>query len=455
MWADEVATIAGSNRPFLGILHMLQTIDAVHGTYYLFIHALGQVVGFGTIAIRVPSAVAIALTSVIVFKIVHTYFGERLAWFALVICALLPRLAWAALEARSYAIDALLGALLMWIFLLLTEPNASGRRAKWLWVAYTFTLALSMHFFVYIALYAGTQGIWLLWRRRDLFKRWMTSTLISVAVSAYLIVWVVLEKGQVGWLPPISSATAIEVFVGQAFWGDLALAFVANGLIAAVIFGAHHRSRSVSDAQHQLIQLFGLVISVPSAIVIVYSIVGGSIYDSRYFTFSAPIVAILLAIAVDQLFSKRMAFAALALIVGLSLPAYFHFRSLDAKGTHWNSVAKIIESHSQPGDGILYTDYDRKSPSQSRLKIAFPHQLRNITDLTAVTPYYKAPGLYPERESIAAAGHKFASFKRILVIQVSSEKREFATVKRILALHHFNQTSRIHLYNTWLLTFTR
>lgn len=463
LWADEVATVAAASRPLPALLQMMKIIDAVHGTYYLLIHFLGKLFGFGPIALRLPSAIAVTAAVICTFLLANKLFGPKVAWFAFVVAAFLPRLTWASTEARSYGIDALLGVALMLIFVHVVTAE-TDRRAKRMWIAYTAVAALAIHFFVYIALMIGSQGLWLLvrWLRsgrtasgRQAFLRWLAATGIAIGVAGYLIVVVVMEKGQVGWLPAISHSTLDEVFVGQAFWSDPSLAFVANTLIIVMLLGAAYRGRVPAPGQWGSVLLLLCAIVVPPAIILAYSLVGGSIYDARYFTFAAPFVAILLALSLARLFNRWISVLALMLVVALSLPAYFGFRAPGAKGTHWGQVAHLIHRNALPGDAILYTDFDRKSPSQSRISIAYPKEFRGITDLTVTKPYYRSPGLYPRRADAAAVAYRFGSFRRILVLQVSTEKPEFRKLNDLLTAKGFRVSRRVRVFNTWLNIFTK
>lgn len=451
LWADEVATIAASTRSLPHLLSMLGVIDAVHGTYYLFMHFYIKVAGISAFALRLPSALAVAGAAGVMAHIAKRHFGERLAWFTLLISAFLPRLVWAATEARSYGIDALLSALLL--LLLLVALDATGRRRKWLWVGYTFVLALGVHFFIYLLLVAGAQGIWVFIERRPAFRAWLLSLGIAVAVAGYILTIAIIEKGQVGWLPGIGVETFQEVLVGQAFWGNVNLALVANGLILAVLAGARHRGHSASPSQTSLLGLLALIIALPTAAIIGYSLLGSSIYDARYLTMTAPVVALALALAIDWLFSRRMAYLALVIVLALAIPSYGKFRASDAKGTHWAAVAAAVGAVSKPGDGILFTDYARKSPSQSRIMIAYPADTKNLTDLTVTVPFSKAPGLYPKRVPADAVTGNFGKYSRILVLEESTEKQQYRHLNDLLTQQGFHLLERRPVVHSWIDVF--
>jgi mannosyltransferase len=78
MWADEVATVSAAHRPLATLIGLLGNIDGVHGTYYLFIHFWGSLFGFSPLSVRLPSAIAVALTGVLTWKLASHLYDVRM-----------------------------------------------------------------------------------------------------------------------------------------------------------------------------------------------------------------------------------------------------------------------------------------------------------------------------------------------------------------------------------------
>jgi len=342
--------------------------------------------------------------------------------------------------------------MLLLFLVLQDEKHASS---KWLWVAYTFVVALDTHFFIYSLLVSGSQGIWLLLKNRVIFKRWLLSQGIALIVSAYLVTWVIMEQGQVGWLPKIGQTTIEEIFVGQAFWGNPTLAFVANGLVLAVLAGAYHPAAQLPRVSASQVQLLAISILLPPALILGYSLLGHPIYDSRYFTMTAPMVALVLAIGVDQLFSARLAPVALLLVVVLAVPSYARFRAVDSKNTHWSLVAAELHNIQRPGDGVLFADYDRKSPSQSRIMIGYRSLVSDLQDLTVVSPYQRAKGLYPKRVPAQQVTDRIAASARVIIVAEKTEKAEFQTLKSLVEGLKFRLLKRVGVSGTSVVVFEK
>ncbi len=114
LWRDEAATISGSNRSVTAILALTKHQDAVHGLYYLLIHAVIAVGGTTETALRLPSLIAMALAAGLLAEL-----GRRLAkntglpspgavgLLAGLLLAVVPLTTRYAQEARPYALTTL------------------------------------------------------------------------------------------------------------------------------------------------------------------------------------------------------------------------------------------------------------------------------------------------------------------------------------------------------------
>jgi len=72
-WRDEGATLSAVHRSIPELLRMLGAVDVVHGAYYLLMWVVVRVAGSSELAVRFPSAVAMAVTAGVV-----TALGRRL-----------------------------------------------------------------------------------------------------------------------------------------------------------------------------------------------------------------------------------------------------------------------------------------------------------------------------------------------------------------------------------------
>ena len=428
LWADEIATISAASRPLSALWVLLQKIDMVHGTYYLFMHFWVQAFGFNPFWLRLPSALAITATSAVIWLIAKKVTGERLAWWALAIATFMPRLSWAATEGRSYAFSALVGALICLFFIDAFVLNHSGRSK--LWIAYGLALGLGINLFVYVILLALTHGLWLRLSQRVIPRRWWWGLFTGLGIGLFVTVWAGIEHGQVAWLPKVSIRTIGEILVGQNFLGSDTVALLATGLIIALALGARRQSTTVLE--DRMIQLWTLCAVLPPAVVVGYSLLGSSIYDSRYFTFATPMVVLLLALALDKLMPRLVGWISLVLILALFLLPYFDFRGIQGKPTNWAQVAKVVAQKTKPGDTILYADFGERSPSVSRISLGYPRAFQGLQDITRNSTKHSVAGLYPERKPLSEVLKKLVGSKRVWLL--SNRIKDAAQVTQVTEL---------------------
>ena len=138
-WYDEVATVYSSRRSYDDLVDLLRGTDAVHGAYYVGMHLWGSVFGFSEFSVRLPSAVAVGVAAAGVVVLASRLSTPRVALLSGVAFALLPRVLWAAVEARGYALTA---AAAVWLTIVLIVALHS--RSRWWWVLYAAMLAVSI-----------------------------------------------------------------------------------------------------------------------------------------------------------------------------------------------------------------------------------------------------------------------------------------------------------------------
>ena len=79
-WRDEAATLAAVQRPFGDMIRMLGNVDAVHGAYYFLAWAIVRVFGSGELALRLPSAIAMAVAAGFVAALGRRIVSPQAGW---------------------------------------------------------------------------------------------------------------------------------------------------------------------------------------------------------------------------------------------------------------------------------------------------------------------------------------------------------------------------------------
>jgi mannosyltransferase len=109
-WRDESATQSATQRSLADLIAMLGHVDVVHGTYYLLMWLEVRVAGHSELALRLPSALAMAGAAALITMTGSRLVSRRAGLAAGLTFAALPAVSWFAQDARPFAMETAAGA---------------------------------------------------------------------------------------------------------------------------------------------------------------------------------------------------------------------------------------------------------------------------------------------------------------------------------------------------------
>src|SRR5947209_3323252 len=383
LWFDESATISASaSRSLPELWRLLSHIDAVHGLYYLLMHGWFCLVPPTEFWSRVPSCVAIGVAAAGVVVFSKQFLPRRTAVCAGLVFAILPRVTWAAVEARSYAFTA---AAAVWVTVLLV--TAVRRNRWWTWALYTLALILSIVLNVYLALLVPTYAIVtpVIRRHRSVVVSWAVSSAVAVGAVTPFMLLAHGQSFQVAWIHSLTWHSLLDVLLHQYFDNSVPFAILAAViLVTALAIRFTGRWHSVGDSRRVLV-ICGAWIAVPTAVSLIYSAISDPFYYPRYLFFTTPAMAIMLAVCIVAI-ARRPRWIALILVV-LAVAAVPNYvlsqRQRYAKeGWDYSDVADVITAQASPGDCLLVDNTVGWLPGPVRaLLAARPAAFRPLIDV--------------------------------------------------------------------------
>jgi len=284
---DESATVSAVDRSVGEMFGLLQNVDAVHGTYYFLLHFWSNLVGPSPLALRAPSAVAVALTVVGVTILTIEIANRRAALFSGSALAVVPIAASYADLARPYGAAmcfATWATFVLWVTL-------SGKLRVLGWVLYCALMIALSYIFLFGLLMLLAHGICVFAssaRRQRL--RALVPFLISVLVVALVVSPLLLrasrQSEQVSWLQKVimqnvlSSPTDVVVTgvrYQNPLWTLVAVALVSMAWVL-IVWGAatlwmswRNRNQQGSSSQPNPFALLVSWLLVPAVVLIVVS----------------------------------------------------------------------------------------------------------------------------------------------------------------------------------------
>ncbi len=487
-WGDEAASIMSAERPLATIWRELGRVDAVHGSYYLFLHFWIRAFGTSELSVRLPSTIAagfaIAGTVVLADRLfAHTPGGarpgngglgtRRIAVIAGIVMILLPRVGSMAGEARSYAIGTAVAVWLTILFLGLLTRRVTARLP---WLAFAVVFAVAIYVFLYLALLAVVYAIVILAHRpgRAVALRWFAASAVAVLLAAPVIGYALGERGQISFLAHRNYVTFTRLFVIQWF-GNPWLAAAGWALIAVaagVLFPAWWRAKSrlPGPVPRESVlpgALLGAWLVLPMGILILGNALVSPMYSIRYLSFVTPAVAILVAVGVSALGARRgtrrgprgwIQAAAVAALIALALPTNYFQRTEFAKdgGSDLRQAAQVVGALASAGDAVVFDETARPSRKPRLALRLYPQYFAGLSDVTLRTPYFQRSGIWDSVWPIASVAPSLRQASTVWDIELATPGSDAKSVN-VVALERlgFRISRRIPVHRTVVYELTR
>jgi mannosyltransferase len=444
LWRDEAYTKDAITRPVSQIFALLGHQDAVHGAYYILMHAIAAVAGTSATGLRFPSLCAMVIATAFTAAI-----GRRAAALALapdtgresrpdipaltgllsgLVFATAPYMTYYAQMARSYAIVTMFATIATY---LLIRAYPEGRW-RW-WSAYAAAVALTGLFNLFGLLILAAHGVTLLLadargqgangrRIGRIPLPWLAASAAAVVVLGPLLRVAHREQKQIGWVSRPDFRT-IEKLLSD-FAGSKELVLPAALLVLAGIAAA-----CLADNWRPLNPA---AIALPWLVVPPFLLIGGSfikpVYVERYVEFCLPALAILVGAGLVGLIrlaaSERLtrpgltwlppAVAALVMagLAVMLIGPQGAIRQTAARPDDLRLASAVVAANEQPGDVVCYIPVNMHV-----LGTGYPAPFQRLRDIAlARSPIASATLTGTEITSPALLQSRFTAVRRVWVV---------------------------------------
>lgn len=405
--SDESATRWAATLPLGKLFHVLAHVDAVHGLYYLTIHAW-IVFGRGPVALRLPSLIAAVLAAGVITELGRRLSGRLdLGIIAGLLYAISPVVMFYAQTARSYAIVSLVVASATLAFVRALEAGRDGASSKVQirrWVGYGALIALGgwLNEIALLAVVAHAVTLVVTGYPRRVRLQWLVTSIVAVAMVVPLFVISNGESAAVDWVTkptPHDLLTLLRDFFGP---NPVVMVLMIGCTVFACIPSLRTRSALKAGTAREawrtrgpasLVSVALPLLVVPPVLLVVESELTTPLYVERYLLYSVIGAVLLIAEGAIRIGHRIMganpyawvwipAFAMTLVTFVVQLPTQQLIRTPDARLRDFGAPAKYIGHHAQPGDGVLYF-----SSFFRLVELGYPDDFRNLTDVgVAQTP---------------------------------------------------------------------
>lgn len=383
---DEGASRWAALLPFRDLFRLLRHSDAVHGLYYIGLHAW-IVFGDGPIALRLPSLLASIAAAGVVTALGRS-LGRSTAegLVAGLLYAFSPFVMFFAQTARSFAIVSLVvaSATLVLVRALDAERDGAGRSVVVRrWIGYTALVALAGWLnelsLLVLAAHAITMAVGRFPRRT--FAHWLSAAVAALAAVSPLLAISMRQMSAVA--AGRATLHRMWVLLGDIFGPDRPVMLVAIGCTVAALL-PHKRAQPT-----RLVSVALPILVVPPLILAGEAAIGRPLFHPRYLLYTS-IGAVLLvshgALRIGRrLWANRPRAAVWVPVFGVGvalftllaqIPVAEHIRAPDSRINDFGSPAALVAAQARPGDGVLFFD------SLFRMvELTYPQDFRNVRDI--------------------------------------------------------------------------
>ncbi|MGY0024412.1 glycosyltransferase family 39 protein [Streptomyces sp. cg35] len=394
MWRDEAATVMIASRTLPQLWHVLGTIDAVHGLYYLLMHFLLPLRP-GESMLRLPSVLGASATACLVAALGTRLARPRVGLWAGLLYAIAPLAQYYAQEGRSYALVAA-GAAAATLLLVRCVARPSPR--AWTGYAAAVTVTAWLHEFAVLLLAAHAVTLAVTRVPGRTRRGWAVSAGCAALLLLPLAAVTRGQSGQVAWIARPGWADA-ETLLRTATGRSGPLYAVTLALIAVAL--CRPPARRAPGACGLVATALPLAL-VPPLILLTAS-QWHPLYAARYTLFAFAGVPLLVAAGAETLLARvprllpaagpaapALAGAGLVAVAFLAqLPLQQHQRSADARRDDLGAVARMLAAELHPGDALLYLPKTGR-----RYAEAYPASVAGVRDVALHTSGAAAGTLY-------------------------------------------------------------
>jgi mannosyltransferase len=393
---DESATLAAVHRSFPQLVRMLGNVDVVHGAYYALIWVVVRAGGSGEFALRLPSAIAMAIAAATVTILGRRLVSSRAGLAAGLTFAFLPQVSWFAENAREGAVLTALACVASYCLLRALQEDAV--RGRWL-VGYGVTLVALGLGNLFALLLVVAHAVTLAWSRREyqvdggFVLRWAAAVAAALILVSPVAVVGYSELHQIHWIKPpgLYSPLSVGRLVGDTLLFFVVLAIVGCAVVAStgpvstglVSRGADAGSRRSADWPAGLLRLTLPWLLLPPAILLTASVIH-PVYTFHYIVYCIPAAALLIGAALAAL-GRYAGPVALVVMVLAGLHSQLAERRADGHDVDIRRADRLVARYERPGDALLNISAQtgpRKGSGERTLEGAYPYGLARLRDIS-------------------------------------------------------------------------
>ena len=387
MWYDEAASVSAVSRPLRDIWQMIQSVDVVHGLYYMLLHGWVTVCGSSVFSMRTLSLIGLCIATAGLSVYARRLDKGVIFWVAAVsVMAILPRVSREGTEIRA---DVFALAAMVWAFVVLQSLIGSyandGARPSSIaarWALYGL-LVVASGYFALLSLLCVPAQILLVILQKPMRRQLLIGQVISLAVAFVILLPVLIlgwqQRQLISWISYTPVRLLGSVGISLLFTGQSPLPLVvwaAVGLAAAIFYVVAVIGTVAGLRKSPAVTWANLMWFVfPTLLLTGLTLMNWPIYQQRYLLPMTPAACLLFAAGLAWLYSRHrvISWVGLVLVIACLVPGQVTLRQQDSRaGDDYEALATLAVG----ADQVVYTRTDSRG-----IGFAYPALVTGAADV--------------------------------------------------------------------------
>ena len=383
LWLDEALSVNIASHPIGAIPNLLRH-DGAPPLYYYLLHSWMNWFGRGDVSVRSLSGLLSVATLPVAYFAAKRWFSKRTAAISIAVVAVIPYAVYFATEARMYALEMLLSALL---FLVLHDVLFKPRwRNGFVLVLILILMLYTQYWSLYLLAVLGVTGV-VVWRRSLGGTKQSATLLLSVAIAGIAFLpWLTVFNDQrlhTG-TPWAGSASFADIFTWLGcFSVNQSVHYIVSSLhlvigidiFLAMLMVAVFARRMTRDRAELVLRIvpedsvrwMSFLIAATMVVGMVASHFGHSTFVPRYASVIAIPLFVLVAVGIEKLNSSLRILLVLSLFsIGLLWTDHW---GIGSQRTQSGQVAAALVNAAP--DSVVFVCPDQLGPTL--LRYSNPH----------------------------------------------------------------------------------
>lgn len=356
-WLDEAISIRQAQVNYATSIEMLKH-DVNFPFYIILLHSWIKLFDTSEFSSRFLSVIFGVLSVGMIYLLAKKLFSERVAIITVLLMSFSPILIYYSQEARSYSLLVLLTIVSFYFFISYLEKRDTIHL-----IAYVFFSLLLIYTHIFSFLVILIQNVYVLYIYRFRIKPLLKWFAGQLALFILFIPWLPILFGQISnssfstlWIPKPN--VLILLSTSYAFFGGYLVLLIFIALL--IVFILTKKFKTIGKNKLVFVSLW---IILPFLVVVTYSLLFSSLYNTRYMLFTLPAIYLLFAVTIDTVMPKKKFISwiiVFVLIVSSFISVADQVKRIDKDD--WRTTSEYIKQNVKENDAVFINPFYQQDP---------------------------------------------------------------------------------------------